>query len=259
MDIKLVSTDMDGTLLDSKKRLPADFKTWVRNHQNIKTVIASGRQYYTLKKDFEDIADDLIFVAENGALVFEKGEIIYKNVMKKQDVLNCLKIISDIKSATPILCGINGAYLVKADNETNKNAVMYYYRHEYVEDIEKIAREESIVKIAVFFSNCSAEESFGCFDGIGMGLKAVLSGDRWIDIANADVNKGNAVKSIQNQYGISKSQSMAFGDYLNDTELLMVCEESYCMANGHPELKRIAKHIADTNDNQGVMQILNTI
>lgn len=259
MDIKLVSMDMDGTLLDSKKQLPSDFKAWVKNHRNIKTVIASGRQYYTLEKDFNDIADDLIFVAENGALVFDKGEIIYKNVMKKQDVLDCLKIISGIKSATPILCGIKGAYLVKADSETNSNAVMYYYRHEYVDDIEKIAKEESIVKIAVFFSDYSAEKSFDCFNNIDKGLKAVLSGSRWIDIANASVNKGNAVKSIQNRYGISKSQSMAFGDYLNDVELLQSCEESYCMANGHPELKKIAKHIADANDNNGVMRVLNTI
>ena len=76
MNIKLVALDMDGTLLDSSKKLPADFMDWVRQHPDIKTVIASGRQYYTLVKDFLPIKDSLIYVAENGGLVFEREEII---------------------------------------------------------------------------------------------------------------------------------------------------------------------------------------
>ena len=41
--IKLVALDVDGTLLDSKKRAPADFADWVREHKEIRTVLASGR------------------------------------------------------------------------------------------------------------------------------------------------------------------------------------------------------------------------
>ena len=52
MKLKLVALDMDGTLLDSQKRLPPDFIPWVENHPDIKTIIASGRQYHTLIKDF---------------------------------------------------------------------------------------------------------------------------------------------------------------------------------------------------------------
>ena len=63
MNIRLVAMDMDGTLLDSQKRLPADFMDWVINHPDIKTVIASGRQYYTLVKDFLPIKEKLIYVA----------------------------------------------------------------------------------------------------------------------------------------------------------------------------------------------------
>ena len=43
-DIKLIATDMDGTLLDSEKNLPPDFLNWVNTHKDIKTVRASGRQ-----------------------------------------------------------------------------------------------------------------------------------------------------------------------------------------------------------------------
>ena len=74
-DIKLVAIDMDGTLLDSQKKMPEDFIPWVQSHPEIKTVIASGRQYYTLEHDMFPIKDSLIFIAENGGLVFEKGKI----------------------------------------------------------------------------------------------------------------------------------------------------------------------------------------
>ena len=49
MNIKLVAVDMDGTLLNSKKEMPEEFIPWVKSHPEIKTVIASGRQYYTLE------------------------------------------------------------------------------------------------------------------------------------------------------------------------------------------------------------------
>lgn len=53
--IQLVALDMDGTLLNSSKQLPADFIDWVRNHPSIQTVISSGRQYYNLVSLFEPV------------------------------------------------------------------------------------------------------------------------------------------------------------------------------------------------------------
>ena len=73
------------------------------------------------------------------------------------------------------------------------------------------------------------------------------------------VNKGNAIKAIQDKYGITPEQSMAFGDYFNDMEMLQNCTESYCMENGHPTIKATAKHIAQSNDDNGVMKVLNTL
>ena len=49
---------------------------------------------------------------------------------------------------------------------------------------------------------------------------------------------------------------MAFGDQMNDQELLLNCEESYAMSNGVEKLKTIAKHIAKSNEEDGVIQVL---
>ena len=78
MNIKLVALDMDGTLLNSKKEKPAEFIPWVEKHPEMKVVIASGRQYYTLEKDFMEIRDKLIFIAEMVALYLKKVKSFLK-------------------------------------------------------------------------------------------------------------------------------------------------------------------------------------
>ncbi len=256
MDIQLVALDMDGTLLDSQKRLPPDFMDWVKTHPNIKTVIASGRQYDTLYKEFIPIQDQLIYVAENGGFVFEHGEILYSNEMQKEDIRQCLDLIDGIRGLTPILCGAKAAYMRRAEESVCREVRIYYASLQQTEQLYQAALQDTIVKIAIFVDDKMAETSMRYFAGIAGHLAAVLSGDSWIDISNRTVNKGVAVAAIQEKYGIAEEASMAFGDYLNDLALLKNCGESYCMKNGHPDLKKAAKYIADSNDDDGVMKVL---
>ena len=88
--IKLVALDMDGTLLDSRKNPPADFEDWVCAHEEIAVVLASGRQYETLRRQFPGIRDRLSYIADNGAFVFHKGRMIYAREMNHEGVLQCL-------------------------------------------------------------------------------------------------------------------------------------------------------------------------
>lgn len=256
MNIRLIATDMDGTLLDSNKKLPPGFTEWVKNHPDIKTVIASGRQYYTLARDFAPIKDQLIYIAENGALIFEKDEILYCNEMQKEDIFQSLKLIEGVKESTPILCGANAAYMEIAEEHILREARMYYARLELAEDLYDAAMQDKIVKIAIFVDQKMAEAAMAYFTNLENHLATVLSGDSWIDISNRSVNKGIAVAAIQQKYGIDRKESMAFGDYLNDVGLIKSCEESYCMENGHPDLKALAKYITASNDEHGVMKVL---
>lgn len=110
MSIKLLALDLDGTLLDSEKKMPVDFLPWVREHSEIRTVIASGRQYYTILRDFPVGRDNITIIAENGGLVFdENNEKIYMNSMKSEDVKASLDRVMAIPGATPIVCGEKSA------------------------------------------------------------------------------------------------------------------------------------------------------
>lgn len=256
MSIKLIATDMDGTLLDSNKKMPDDFKNWVLSHNDIKVVIASGRQYYALLRDFGDIKDSLIFIAENGGLVFEKDQILYCDKLADFNVRKCFEIFNTLDKVSPVICGANSAYMVNPTDDDLKNAGIYYDRLKIIDNIEDAIETDTIVKLALYIYDFKAADNLYHFDSLTKDIDVVLSGVSWIDFANYSANKGNALTAIMKKYGIDRSEAMVFGDYLNDYSLLQACDESYCMANGHEKVKEIAKYIAESNDEDGVMKIL---
>lgn len=256
--IRLTAIDMDGTLLDSRKRKPADFADWVKAHPQIKTVIASGRQYYTLLDDFTEIGEELVFLAENGGVVFEKGEMIYIDEMNREDVREILESAEAFPNVHVIVCGADSAYMYPCRPEIAAEGRMYYHHLQFVQDLMEAGSHDRIVKVSFFVEQ---EQAAKVFDSLQVKphLQSVLSGASWIDIANATVGKGKTLAAIQQRFSITPDECMAFGDYLNDMSLLQAVTESYCMANGHPELKKIAKHLAQSNDDDGVMKVLRTL
>ncbi|MCI9079589.1 MAG: HAD family hydrolase [Lachnospiraceae bacterium] len=254
--IKLIATDLDGTLLNSKKELPAGFMEWVSGHKEIKMVIASGRQYYNICKLFPGMENTLVFMADNGGLVFENDKVIYINEMKTEDVIYCIEQFHENEKLSIILSGEKSAYMEHTSEEAERNAHMYYEKLEFTTDLRKCIEKDRIIKIAVFAEEHNAEKRYNKLGDFHNRLKAVLSGDCWIDIANKTVDKGTAIKILQEKYGIKASECMAFGDYLNDMYMLLQCGESYAMQNAHPSLKEIAKYIALSNDDGGVMEVL---
>lgn len=254
--IRLVATDMDGTLLDDPEKIPEDFTEWVLRHPEIQVVIASGRQYFNLQKLFSEIEDKLIFIAENGGIVIWNQKTVYLDEMAEQDVKQCLDEIRKKENQVIILCGEKSAYMMHASQNAEQNAAYYYEKLTFVEDLTERIPHDRIVKIAVYFEEHDAGENYDRLCGINERIQVSLSGECWIDLSNKTVNKGNALKVIQEKCHISRTESMAFGDYLNDYELLLSCEESYAMENAHPDLKKIAKYIAPSNRDRGVQKTL---
>ncbi len=257
--IRLIALDMDGTLLNSKKELPKDFFSFVLSHPNIRVCIASGRQYYSLRKQFDEIKDHIVFVAENGTMVVDHDQVIYLNSMKKEDVISVLALLKKLEGVTIILCGNESAYMEAAENEAIVEATKYYDRLTSVNNLFEVAKEKNIIKFAIYFKNGDAEKQYAELRHVKEGLKTVLSGESWIDISNSDADKGIALEKVMELYHIEKEESMAFGDYLNDVEMLKAVTHSYAMKNAHPYIKEICRYQTDSNDEDGVMKILRTL
>lgn len=258
--IKIIATDMDGTLLDSKKNVPKelDYVLDKLDEKKVRFIVASGRQYYNLEKQFRDYKHDLIYISENGAMVFDKGEIVYLSEIDGEKLTKPVEIARKIHGASIILCGEKSAYTENKGEFFIKNARLYYEKLQVVDDVLDVVKEgkDKICKIALFHDESSEKYLSKEFDEVENDFLISVSGELWMDFMNIGVNKGTAIERIQEYYDVTYDETMAFGDYLNDYEMMQSCKYSYAMANAHPKLKEVSNYEAKSNDENGVVEVI---
>ncbi|WP_299691338.1 Cof-type HAD-IIB family hydrolase [uncultured Vibrio sp.] len=259
-NIKFIATDMDGTLLDEHGKLdPEFFNLYERlEAQDIIFAAASGRQYSSLLETFSPLKDRMMFIAENGTLVMHKGQELYSCLLDRDVIKTIIKEARAIEGAHLVLCGKKSAYIETQDQRALAEISKYYHRHEQVEDL--LAVEGDFIKVAICHFDGSQEKLNPTMSAkFGDNYQVVVSAKIWLDVMNADASKGAAIKHLQSTLGFTYEQTMSFGDYLNDLEMLKESYHSYAMDNAHPKLKAIARFSAPSNADAGVFQVLETL
>ena len=257
--IKFIATDMDGTLLNSNNEIHADFYPMFQSlkEKDIIFAAASGRQYYNLLERFKDIKDDMMFIAENGTFVVYKGKELIVNSLEKNIAKELIEIGRNIPNSYVILCGKNSAYIESHDERLIKQTAKYYERYKIVENLTSI--DDDILKVTICDFNGSENNSNSYFDEYRDKVQITVSGEIWLDIVAKGINKGVAINEIQNLLNIDYKETMVFGDYLNDLEMMSSAYHSYAMANAHDTLKKAARFIAKSNDENGVIQAIKSV
>lgn len=252
--IKFIATDMDGTLLNSNKELSPEFYDVFEElkKREILFAAASGRQYYTLAKEFDKIKEDMLFIAENGTFVVYKGKELVVNGLDREVANELIRIGRTIENADVVLCGKNSAYVESDDERFLGEVRKYYERCKIVEDLEKV--DDTVLKVTMCDFNGSEKNSHKYFKKYENDLQVAIAGDIWLDITAGGVNKGVAIKEIQELLNIGFDETMVFGDYLNDLEMMKSAYYSYAMENAHEDLKKVSRFITEkNNDEDGVM------
>ena len=254
--IKLIATDMDGTLLKSNNEIQDGFYDVFHKlkEKDIIFAAASGRQYYNLLERFKGLDNNMMFIAENGTFVVYRGEELIVNSLDKEIALELIKVGRTIENSYIILCGKNSAYIESRDERLIEQTEKYYARYEVVEDLTKV--EDDILKVTICDFSGSEENSNKYFDDYRDKAQICVSGEIWLDMMAKGVNKGLAIKKIQEKLGIKHEETMVFGDYLNDLEMMDSAYHSYAMDNAHDDLKKVARFIAKSNDECGVVQAI---
>ena len=257
--IKFIATDMDGTLLNSNNEIHADFYPMFQSlkEKDIIFAAASGRQYYNLLERFKDIKDDMMFIAENGTFVVYKGKELIVNSLEKNIAKELIEIGKTIPNSYVILCGKNSAYIESHDERLIKQTAKHYERYKIVGDLT--SSDDDILKVTICDFNGSENNSNNYFDEYRDKVQITVSGEIWLDIVAKGINKGVAINEIQNLLNIDYKETMVFGDYLNDLEMMSSAYHSYAMANAHDTLKKAARFIAKSNDENGVIQAIKSV
>lgn len=250
--IKLIASDLDGTLLDDEKRLPSDFFEVFDEleRRGIQFAVASGRTYSAVGHLFpEEYRAKIMFICDNGACVLKNGKTLHTESLDRKTYDELLKACAEIGGLKPIICAESGIFHRGYSEDFRADVSRYYLHHSVVEDLSAIP--SPIYKFTVRDDLGPITHGKPALDKIfGNRLNIQVSGDVWIDIMMSGVNKGRALEALQKSMKITKSETMAFGDYFNDVEMLQNAEFSVCPKNAHEEIKRLCKFVcADCNHN----------
>lgn len=248
---------MDGTLLNSNHQVSDRFFNVYKQlkEKNIRFAVASGRQYYSLKERMEPIKEDLVFIAENGAIVMDKEEQFFIQPMERKKVLEVIAEVRALNNKYLILCGKKQAYIESTNPQFMKPFLNHYEKYKVVEDVSKIEDDE-ILKLTVCDPSGAEENTFPHVKKFQDEFQVKLSGKIWIDFNHKEAQKGNALKALQDYYGIDREDTMVFGDFFNDLELFEQAAYSFAVENAHPEVKSVARFSAKSNDDNGVEEVL---
>lgn len=257
--IKLIATDMDGTLFaeGSQSVKPELLEVILKlKEKGAIFVVASGRQYPSMRSVFAPILNDLIFIADNGGYVTCRGREIERCALERELMLETIAY-ARTQSSRILLETVDQTYTDSTD-PTFHDLLVKDYRVDLVrvEDLAVLDGDVQALKVALRCDNDAQKIAVPAAEHFRGRLHVMASGAYWVDFAPAGVDKGNALARIQELMHISPEETMAFGDNSNDIGMLNRARESYAVANAREEVKKAARYVADSSENDGVLKVL---
>jgi hypothetical protein len=254
-DVKLVVTDMDGTLLNNDHEVSQQFfdQFWALKEKGITLVAASGRQHNSIVEKLAPIATDLTVIAENGAMTTHRGKTVC-TPFPSSHLEETLELLSKQINMYPVLC-TNGAAFIARRQEKFEPILREYYSHFNVIDKLEGFKEE-VLKIAIYHFDSSEKYIYPAVLPLEANIQIKVSAPNWVDLSHPNANKGYALNKLQKSLGIRPQQTMVFGDYNNDLEMMAEAHFSFAMENAHPNVLKAANYKTASNADGGVEKVL---
>jgi len=267
MDIRVIATDMDGTLLDPKGQLdlPRLEKILDKLDQcDIRFVIATGNEIHRMRQLLGHLADRVVLVVANGARIFENNELIQAQTWDDAMVDRALAHFKGRECQDQfVVTAMNGGFVKKGTVFTELDKFMtpemiekLYQRMNFVDEFDS-SLFGGVLKMSMVVGeerlDSVLQEINDLFDG---HVRAVSSGYGCIDILQDGIHKAWGLVELLKRWNLKPEQIMAFGDSENDIEMLELAGISYAMENAEEAVKEIATKVAPANSQAGVYKVL---
>ncbi|SFB97838.1 hypothetical protein SAMN04488102_10274 [Alkalibacterium subtropicum] len=285
--IKLIVSDMDGTLLDEEMEISQANVSAIKRvqSQGIHFAIATGRDYPLASPVLEENGIKCPLIAQNGAQYFDAdGNNRYNRGLEKSTVRKMLSIFSDYNDIHEELMTNKGIFSDNKDKRLEMLAMMIYDMNpdttyeealenaagyaeklqiNFVDDYQEIISDNSAIILKVSVHSSKGREVLGPLrEELHReipDLAITASSKRNLEINHAAAQKGIAVAQLAKQLGIKADEVMTIGDNLNDLSMLEWAGYSVAVANAEPEAKEAARFETSSNRQNGVAEAISRV
>jgi len=257
--IRLVASDLDGTLLRSDDSVSERTRAALARtvEAGIKFVLASARSADWLAPEATRLGLGEIAICNNGALVYDiEGERVL--IHRPLEPETASELVGSLRQAAP-------GVAFGCDRPSGFTAEPAYRPlHRQPDSIPRAdlpaLLAEPITKLVLQHPDLPQAELHRLAVELGDGaIEACYSGAGLVEIAAAGVTKGSALAELCAKLGIDASETIAFGDMLNDIPMLEWAGRGVAVANAHAEVLAIADEITTSNDEDGVALVLEQV
>ena len=249
-DIKIVFLDIDGTILRPDDTIEESTKEAVTHLQQngIEVFLATGRPLH----EITDIGDELSissYIAYNGAFAIHRGVTLFNEPLPASLVDNLLHTTKE-NNYDIVLYTQNKNIFTSMDSNIVKEFIETFHlrKNALYDDTKK----DEILGSTIITNEEHSEKWFEHIDGIHLSSVNVDGMRTCHDVIRDEVNKGVAVKAVLASLHISTEQAAAFGDGMNDKEMLSAVGSGFAMGNANPDLFSYAKYKTTDVENSGV-------
>lgn len=278
MPVRLIATDLDGTLLNSQGQV-SDYTRqifWQAQQQGVRIVLATGRSLSAIASIRQALHTDLypenFYIALNGGLLhpcdgsaeeYAPGLPLFVvekllNTAQKLDLeVLCYTIDARWRYLPPGFSARRLDYLRRYGLTQEENAEHLLGETLSLDSPHCLPAMEPCIKVALLHSSRRLREVLPQIQSVcGSYGRALMVTPSWMEVIPADVDKGAALQKIMHRCGVTPSEAAAFGDGENDLGMLRAVEYGYAMKNAFPQVQAAAQYHAPPNTEDGVAQVV---
>lgn len=257
-DTKIIFIDIDGTLTNSNKEITPRTIDVIKQiiKKDIKVILCTGRWNLYAANKSKELGATPITISNSGNLVYnyETNEIIYINEIIKEHLIDVFNYCNEHNFD----CAMNGIKKRFVNTISIREGQTITNIQEVDEPISELNIKMSTLDEAIAFKQYIDADPYL---GHGFISESIINYDPNSDNYEFDVfvknaGKGDGIKALLSKLNIPVSQTMCFGDYINDYSMFKECDIKVAMDNATDKLKELANYITLTNDTDGVAAFL---
>lgn len=259
--IKLVVTDIDDTILpEGTFDLNPEYYEVIREmkKKGILFAAASGRHSSSIRRLFDCVKDDVVILAGNGSCVMYQGKTLHVEALDYSLYQEMLALMRRYDPG-----------MILADNpecewtDSSREDLVSWVRDGYHVHLERCddlaAIQAPILKTAMHLEEDVAREAAVISEMFEGRANVMAAGSRWIDVVANGADKGSGLKRIQSIFGISRDETIAFGDNGNDISMLELAGTGYAVENARQEVRDAAHEVIGPMSSDAVLGVLKSL